>query len=93
MMDIDIKKGENMFFVGEDELNPEAYVSYIVDDEGDLIIDSTEVANQLSGQGIGSTLVNMVVEYAKDEDKKIVPQCPFARAVMEREEETKQMIK
>ncbi|WP_462420694.1 GNAT family N-acetyltransferase [Salinicoccus sp. Marseille-QA3877] len=92
-MDIDIKKGENMFFVGEDELNPEAYVSYIVDDEGDLIIDSTEVANQLSGQGIGSTLVNMVVEYAKDEDKKIVPQCPFARAVMEREEETKQMIK
>ena len=92
-MDIDIKKGENMFFVGEDELNPEAYVSYKVDDEGDLIIDSTEVANQLSGQGIGSTLVNMVVEYAKDEDKKIVPQCPFARAVMEREEETKQMIK
>lgn len=92
-MDIDIKKGENMFFVGEDELNPEAYVSYKVDDEGDLIIDSTEVANQLSGQGIGSTLVNMVVEYAQDEDKKIVPQCPFARAVMEREEETKQMIK
>ena len=92
-MDIDIKKGENMFFVGEDELNPEAYVSYKVDDEGDLIIDSTEVANQLSGQGIGSKLVNMVVEYAKDEDKKIVPQCPFARAVMEREEETKQMIK
>lgn len=92
-MDIDIKKGENMFFVGEDELNPEAYVSYKVDDEGDLIIDSTEVANQLSGQGIGSTLVNMVVEYAKDEEKKIVPQCPFARAVMEREEDTKKMIK
>lgn len=92
-MDIDIKKGENMFFVGEDELNPEAYVSYKVDDDGDLIIDSTQVANQLSGQGVGSTLVNMVIEYAKDEDKKIVPECPFARAVMEREEDTKQMIK
>ena len=82
-----------MFFVGEDELNPEAYVSYKVDDDGDLIIDSTEVANQLSGQGVGSTLVNMVIEYAKDEDKKIVPECPFARAVMEREEDTKKMIK
>lgn len=92
-MDIDIKKGENMFFVGEDELNPEAYVSYKVDDDGDLIIDSTEVANQLSGQGVGSTLVNMVIEYAKDEDKKIVPECPFARAVMERKEDTKKMIK
>ena len=92
-MDIDIKKGENMFFVGEDELNPEAYVSYKVDDDGDLIIDSTQVANQLSGQGVGSTLVNMVIEYAKDEDKKIVPECPFARAVMEREEDTKKMIK
>ena len=92
-MDIDIKKGENMFFIGEDELNPEAYVSYKVDDDGDLIIDSTEVANQLSGQGVGSTLVNMVIEYAKDDDKKIVPECPFARAVMEREEDTKKMIK
>lgn len=92
-MDIDIKKGENMFFVGDDELNPEAYVSYVVDGEGDLIIDSTEVANQLSGQGIGSALVNMVVEYAKEEEKQIVPQCPFARAVMEREDETKKMIK
>ena len=92
-MDIDIKKGENMFFVGEDELNPEAYVSYKVNDDGDLIIDSTQVANQLSGQGVGSTLVNMVIEYAKDEDKKIVPECPFARAVMEREEDTKKLIK
>ena len=77
-----------MFFIGEDELNPEAYVSYKVDDDGDLIIDSTEVANQLR-PGVGSTLVNMVIEYAKDEDKKIVPKCPFARAVMEREEDTK----
>ncbi|CAM4141711.1 GNAT family N-acetyltransferase [Lacicoccus alkaliphilus] len=92
-MDVDIKKGENMFFVGEDELNPEAYVSYIVDDEGDFIIDSTQVANQLSGQGMGSALVGMVIEYAREEDKKIVPECPFARAVMEREAETKKMIK
>jgi predicted GNAT family acetyltransferase len=92
-MDVDIKKGENMFFVGEDELNPEAYVSYIVDDEGDFIIDSTEVANQLSGQGMGSALVGMVVEYAREEGKKIVPECPFARAVMEREEDTKKMMK
>lgn len=92
-MDVDIKKGENMFFVGEDELNPEAYVSYIVDDEGDFIIDSTEVANQLSGQGMGSALVGMVVEYAREEDKKIVPECPFARAVMERENDTRKMIK
>lgn len=93
MMNVSIKKGENMFFIGEDELNPEGYVSYKVDDDGDFIIDSTEVANQLSGQGIGSALVQTVVEYAKEEDKKIVPECPFARAVMEREEETKAMIK
>ncbi|MCD2136852.1 GNAT family N-acetyltransferase [Salinicoccus halitifaciens] len=92
-MNVDIKKGENMFFVGEDELNPEAFVSYVVDEDGDFIIDSTQVANQLSGQGIGSALVNMVVEYAKEEDKRIVPACPFARAVMEREEDSKKMIK
>lgn len=92
-MNVDIKKGENMFFIGEDELNPEAYVSYVVDEDGDFIIDSTQVADQLSGQGLGSALVRMVVEYAKEEDKRIVPECPFARAVMEREEDSKKMIK
>lgn len=92
-MNVDIKKGENMFFIGEDELNPEAYVSYVVDEDGDFVIDSTQVPDQLSGQGLGSALVRMVVEYAKEEDKRIVPECPFARAVMEREEDSKKMIK
>ncbi len=82
-----------MFFVGEDELNPEAFVSYKVDDDGDFIIDSTQVPDQLSGQGMGSALVRMVIDYAREEGKRIVPQCPFARAVMEREDETREMIK
>lgn len=92
-MDIDIKKGENMFFIGEDEVNPIAFVSYAIDEDGDFIVDSTQVSDQLAGQGVGSKLVNIMVDFAEQEGKKIVPECPFARAVMERNDETRNMIK
>jgi predicted GNAT family acetyltransferase len=91
--DIDIKKGENMFFVGEDEVNPIAYISFKMDDDDDFIVDSTQVSDQLSGQGVGSKLVTIMVDYAEQEGKKIVPECPFARAVMEKDEGMRNMIK
>lgn len=92
-MDIDIKKGENMFYIGDDDVNPEAYISYKLDDDGDFIVDSTLVPDHMSGQGVGSSLVSVMVDYAKQENKKVVPECPFARAVMERDEEAMQVIK
>lgn len=92
-MEIEVKKGENMFFVGQDEMNPEGYVSFKLDDDGDLIVDSTEVADSLAGQGMGSRLVHTVVDHAKQEGRMITPTCPFARAVMEKDNATRELIK
>lgn len=90
---MDIKKGENMFFIGEDELNPEAEIVFDIDDDGDYVITHTEVQDSLSGQGAGSQLVDTMVEFARQEDKKITADCPFAKSVMEKNNEYKEMLK
>lgn len=92
-MDINIKKGEHMFYIGDDDVNPEGYISYKLDDDGDFIVDATVVPDSMSGQGVGSKLVNVMIDYANQEGKKIDPECPFVRAVMERNEDTLKMIK
>ncbi|TVT29422.1 N-acetyltransferase [Salinicoccus cyprini] len=90
---MDIKKGENMFFVGEDELNPEAKIVFTTDEDQDYVIQETQVNDELGGQGVGTDLVETMVEFARQEDKRIVPQCPFARDVMEKDDSMKQLIK
>ncbi|MBY8908673.1 N-acetyltransferase [Salinicoccus roseus] len=90
---MDIKKGENIFFVGEDEVNPEAEIIFSVDDDGDYVVESTRVDDSLSGEGVGSQLVETMVEFAGQEDRKIDPQCPFTRNVMEKDDEMRKLIK
>ncbi|WP_271401277.1 N-acetyltransferase [Salinicoccus roseus] len=90
---MDIKKGENMFFVGEDDVNPEAEIIYSVDDDGDYVVESTRVDDHLTNDGVGTQLVETMVEFAGQEDRKIDPQCPFTRDVMEKDDEMRKLIK
>lgn len=45
-----------------------------------IIINHTEVDDSLKGEGIGKDLVAEGVKYARANDLKIVPLCPFAKA-------------
>ncbi|CEG24171.1 Acetyltransferase (GNAT) family protein [Planococcus massiliensis] len=79
---MDFKHENNRFTVMKDaeELG---YISYIPD--GDVLtVDHTEVSPKLEGQGVGKQLVEQVVQYARQEGKKIDPQCPFAHGVIEK---------
>lgn len=73
----DIKKGENRFYVGE-ENSPDAEITFNKDDNDNLVIDHTFVAPNMRGKGIGSELIQQVVKFARDEGRKIDPVCPFA---------------
>lgn len=44
----------------------------------------TEVPQSMSGQGIGSKLVRYALDYARDNDLKVRPFCPFVRGYIER---------
>ena len=52
-----------------------------------MIIEHTEVNDALQGKGAGKQLVNAAVEYARVNNIKIIPLCPFARSVFDRVKE------
>lgn len=60
---------------------------YVWAGEKKLIIDHTEVAEAFEGRGLGKQLVKAAVLYARANDIKIVPLCPFAKGVFDRVEE------
>ncbi|ALS75256.1 hypothetical protein AUC31_08485 [Planococcus rifietoensis] len=67
------------------------FVSYI--ENGDVLtVDHTEVAPELSGQGMGKELVGKIVEHARNEGKSVDPQCPYAKKVIEGTEEFQDVL-
>lgn len=52
-----------------------------------IIIDHTEVDESLRGQGIGYKLVEAAVNFARENQIKILPLCPFAAAVFKKNSE------
>lgn len=51
-----------------------------------MIIYHTEVSDVLKGKHVGMQLVSKGVEYAREHHFKIVPLCPFAKAVIDKTE-------
>jgi len=52
-----------------------------------IIIDHTEVSEDLKGQGVGYKLVEASVEYMRANGLKVIPLCPFASAVFKKKGE------
>lgn len=50
-----------------------------------LIIDSTRVDDELRGRNAGKQLVEAVVKHAREHQYKVIPLCPFAKSVFEKE--------
>ncbi|WP_419868578.1 GNAT family N-acetyltransferase [Chryseobacterium sp. CT-SW4] len=50
-----------------------------------FIIDHTEVEEAYSGMGVGKEMLLAAVEFARKEDKKIIPLCPFAKASFQKD--------
>ena len=57
-----------------------------------FIIDHTEVADKLRGKSAGKQLVMSAVEFARDNNKKILPLCPFANSVFKKIPEIRDVL-
>ena len=69
-----------------------AYISYQT--QGDYIVyDHTIVPDAIGGRGIGSDLVAHALDYARDEQKKVIPQCPFVASYIEKHPEYKELTR
>lgn len=64
-----------------------AELTYSKAGEERIIIDHTEVSDDHRGEGLGKKLVFAAVEYARENNIKILPLCPYARSVFSRHKE------
>ena len=71
------------FFIEEDG-EWLAEMTYTKAGETKIIIDHTEVDTSLKGEGIGKDLVKAGVDFARQNNLKIIPLCPFAKAEFEK---------
>lgn len=57
-----------------------------------LFLVHTEVPKELEGKGVGGAIVQKALQYAKDNQYKIVPICPFVQAYLERHKEWSDIV-
>ena len=67
-------------------------MSYVWAGETKIIIDHTEVNPEFSGKGIGKQLLMAVVQSARENKIKILPLCPFAKSVFDKDETIRDVL-
>ena len=75
--------GKGMFFVGQDGAIL-AEMVYTSPAPSKMIIEHTEVDDSMAGKGVAKELLATAVTYARNQHMKIVPLCPFAKAMFDK---------
>ncbi|MBE7186545.1 MAG: N-acetyltransferase [Methylobacterium mesophilicum] len=61
--------------------------------EGDTIVFThTVVPPEIEGRGVGSRLIRGALDAVRDRGLKVVPQCPFVRAYIEKHPEMRDLL-
>jgi len=82
---------KGLFYVGQDGAIL-AELVYNVPSPGKMVIEQTEVDESLKGKNVGHELVETAVNYARTHHMKIVPLCPFAKALINRTKEWQDVL-
>jgi predicted GNAT family acetyltransferase len=80
-----------MFYV-EDDGEVAAEMVYSSTSDNKMIIEHTEVGEALRGKNIGVELVHAGVEYARHHGMKIIPICSFAKKILDKKPEWKDVL-
>lgn len=67
-------------------------MTYTLAGTGRMIIDHTEVDDSLRGTGSGKKLVIAGVEHAREKGLRLIPLCPFAKAVIDKNPELQDVL-
>ena len=94
--DLEVKHGETghrgSFYIERDGDRVAEQTYSKLPDGKTMIIDHTEVADSLRGQGIVRKLTLVAVEWARASGVKIIPLCPFAKAVFDRDPDLRDVL-
>ncbi len=86
VMEINHRKEENKgaFIATEGEAKA-GEMTYSKAGDTLIIIDHTEVDSAFGGQGVGKKMVLAAVDFARENNIKILPLCPFAKAAFDKD--------
>lgn len=85
----DIKRG---YFEAVEDGKEAGKMTYTWAGDTKFIIDHTEVSPDFNGKGVGKKLVMAAVDYARANNLKIIPLCPFAKSVFDKVEEIRDVL-
>lgn len=68
-------------------------MTFSIANDSFIIIDHTDVDPKFKGQGVGKKLLDKVVEWAREENIKIMPLCPFANAMFQKNKDIQDVLK
>ena len=85
----DTRKG---YFEAVEDGKEAGKMTYTWAGDSKFIIDHTEVSPDFNGKGVGKKLVMATVEYARTNNVKIIPLCPFAKSVFDKVEEIRDVL-
>lgn len=74
---MDVKKGMNKLYVGDDEANSLARITWNNGGNNIIVVNHTFVDPSLRGQGYAKLLLKALVDMCREEGLKIVPACTF----------------
>ncbi|MBE7173074.1 MAG: N-acetyltransferase [Williamsia sp.] len=74
---------QGIFFVNDDSRQV-AELIYTMISPDKMVIEHTEVDNSLRGKHVGNDLVTAAVHFARTNERKIIPRCPFAKLMFEK---------
>lgn len=84
-------ESKGAYFI-EQEGKRVAEMTYSIAGTDRIIIDHTEVSDSFRGAGLGEMMVRKAVSDAREKGISIVPLCPFARSVFNKNEELKDVL-
>jgi uncharacterized protein len=80
-----------IFFVPGEEDEFLAELVYARHDDR-MVIEHTEVSEELRGQNVGYQLVQAAVEFARSNHLQVVPVCQFAHAIIQKKPEFQDIV-
>ena len=87
-----IETGKGGEFVIEENGNRAAEMTYTNAGKKKIIIEHTFVESQFRGEGIAKDLVATGVKFARENNLKVIPLCPFAKATINRTPEFQDVL-
>lgn len=83
------KKGRFAFYE-DNEFAGEMTFTWV--GESRIIIDHTGVEEKFNGKGVGKKLFMKSVEFARNKNLKVIPLCPFAKRMFEKDKSAQDLL-